>query len=74
MAAEYIGFSKRTIYQLLADKAITGHRSDGRTLIDGASLRAYYASLPDYVPGAALPCAPHLQQKPKRAARRKVQS
>jgi excisionase family DNA binding protein len=70
-AAEYCGLSRRTISRLLADKLITARRSGSRTLVDCASLRAYVASLPPYVPGAAIPCAPHLQ---KRAARRKVKS
>jgi excisionase family DNA binding protein len=68
-AAEYIGLSKRQIYNLLSDGTITGKRSGARTLIHGPSLRAYYASLPDYVPGASMPNAPHLQYKSKRKRR-----
>lgn len=55
-AAAYVGLSKRTIYQLLEDGAITARRSGSRTLIDGDSLRAYFRSLPNYLPGAAIPC------------------
>jgi excisionase family DNA binding protein len=71
-AAAYVGLSKRQIYNLLSDGTITGKRSGARTLINGPSLRAYYASLPDYVPGASMPNAPHVTgQRRKRPARRK---
>ena len=66
-ASEYLSLSKPTIYRLLAAGTIKGKRAGTRTMIDGASLRAYVASLPDYVPGAAIPCAPHLQKPRKRA-------
>jgi excisionase family DNA binding protein len=62
-AAEYIGLSKRQIYNLLSDGTIKGKRSGARTLIHGPSLRAYYASLPDYVSGASMPNAPHVTAK-----------
>lgn len=69
-AAEYVGLSKRQIYNLLSDGTITGKRSGARTLIDGKSLRAYYASLPDYVPGASMPNAPHVLKPSVRQRRR----
>ena len=59
-AAEHLGISKRQIYNLLAAGTIKGKRSGARTLIHGPSLRAYYAALPDYVPGASMPNAPHV--------------
>jgi excisionase family DNA binding protein len=65
-AADYLSLSKPTIYRLLAAGTITGKRAGARTLIDGASLRAYIASLPAYTPGAAIPCAPHLARPKKR--------
>jgi excisionase family DNA binding protein len=70
-AAEYVGLSKRQIYNLLSDGTIKGKRSGARTLIHGPSLRAYYAGLPDYVPGASMPNAPHVTgtRKSRRAAR-----
>ena len=72
-AAEYIGLSKRQIYNLLSDGTIKGKRSGARTLINGPSLRAYYASLPDYVAGASMPNAPHViggkRRKRPRASR-----
>lgn len=67
-AAEYVGLSKRTIYQLLADKTIIARKSEGRTMIDGDSLRAYYRALPAYVPGASIPNAPQ-RRKPARRQR-----
>jgi len=66
-AAEYIGLSKRQIYNLLSDGTIKGKRSGARTLIHGPSLRAYYAGLPDYVPGASMPNAPHLARRRRKA-------
>jgi excisionase family DNA binding protein len=53
------GLSVRTIYRLLEEEALSARRCGGRTLIETASLRAYLASLPVYVPGAAIPNAPH---------------
>jgi hypothetical protein len=56
-------------YRLLAAKAIIGRRKGSRTLIDGASLRAYYKSLPDYVPGIPIPNAPCVTNPRRRRAR-----
>jgi excisionase family DNA binding protein len=69
-AAAYVGLSLRGIYRLLAAGAITGRRTAGRTLIDGASLRAYYGGLPAYVPGVSVPNAPHVTAARRRKARR----
>jgi excisionase family DNA binding protein len=57
-AAEYLGVSVPTIYRLLSAKAFTAKRLGTRTLIDGKSLRTFYAGQPDYVPGNAIPNAP----------------
>jgi excisionase family DNA binding protein len=67
-AAQYVGLSVPTIYRLLADGIVTARQTPGkgRTLIDGSSLRAYFATLSAYAPGAAIPCAPHLQKPKKR--------
>jgi excisionase family DNA binding protein len=70
-AAQLSGVSVRTIYRLLADKAFRARRSGGRTLIDWASWRAYFTSLPDYVPGASMPNAPQAM-KPSRRQRRRA--
>jgi hypothetical protein len=71
-SAEYTSLSKRQIYNLLADGTLIGKRSGARTLVDGHSLRAYYASLPDYVPGASMPNAPHVtgQRRKRKTVRR----
>lgn len=75
-AAEYLSLSKPTIYRLLAAGTITGKRAGTRTLIDGKSVRSYYASLPNYAAGHAIPNAPHAQPKPsaRRGAGKAVRS
>ena len=45
-AASALGVSRRTISRLLASGALQGRKLGRRTLIDAASLRTYYASLP----------------------------
>ncbi len=67
-ASEYLSLSKPTIYRLLAAGTLKGKRSGTRTLIDGNSVRTYYRSLPDYVPGNAIPNAPQ-SARPRRRAR-----
>jgi excisionase family DNA binding protein len=68
-AAQLSGVSKSQIYRLLAAKAFTARRMGPRTLIDAASWRTYFASLPDYVPGASMPNSPHVTKR-RKAARR----
>jgi len=71
-AAAFTGYSKRTIYRMLAAGTITGRRDGAKTLIDGASLRAHWRSLPTYVAGASVPNAPHVtgaRRKMRRARR-----
>lgn len=58
--ADYLGLSKPTVYRLLAAGTIKGKRSGSRTLIDGKSVRAYYASLPDFVSGTPITNAPQM--------------
>ena len=70
-AADYLSLSKPTIYRLLAAGTLAGKRAGTRTLIDGKSVRAYYASLPDFVPGAPIPNAPQVT-KPFRRQRRRA--
>jgi excisionase family DNA binding protein len=67
-AAEYVGLSKRQIYNLLSDGTLKGKRSGARTLVHGPTLRAYYEGLPDYVPGASMPNAPHVTKRSRRRA------
>jgi excisionase family DNA binding protein len=72
-ASEYLSLSKPTLYRLLAAGTIKGKRSGTRTMIDGASVRAYYKSLPDFVSGTPAPNAPRLQ-RPTKHRRKAVQS
>jgi excisionase family DNA binding protein len=62
-AAQLSGVSSRTIYRLLAEGAFTARRMRGRTLIDAASWRCYFANLPEYTPGAMLPNHPQNQRR-----------
>ncbi len=75
-AAELAGVSVRTIYRLLEAKAFKArHSASGaRTLIDYASWRAYFKSLPEYVPGASMPNAAHVTCAGKRRTAKKVTS
>jgi excisionase family DNA binding protein len=58
-AAAYLGISKRSLYRLIADGLVTARKDGPRTLVDVASLRSYYASLPTMVGGAIpLSCSP----------------
>ena len=53
-AARYVGISKRHLYRLLATGAVTARKDGRRTLVDVASLKAYYASLPEHASGEPL--------------------
>jgi excisionase family DNA binding protein len=45
-AAKYLGISLRSLWRIIADRKVTVRKLGHRTMIDAASLRAYYASLP----------------------------
>ena len=45
-AARYLSISKRNLSRLIADGKIEARKAGPRTLVDVASLKAYYASLP----------------------------
>jgi excisionase family DNA binding protein len=66
-AAAYVGLSVRSIYRLLEGGTITGRRKGARTLVDGNSLRTYYAGLPEYesrpMPNAAHVIAPDRRKR-----------
>ena len=52
-AAQYLSISKRSLSRLIADGKIAARKQGPRTLVDVASLKAYYASLPkktDHLP------------------------
>jgi excisionase family DNA binding protein len=45
-AAAYLSISKRTLSRLIAAKKIVARKDGPRTLVDVASLKAYYETLP----------------------------
>ena len=45
-AAAYLAISKRTLSRLIRSKKITARKAGPRTLVDVASLKAYYETLP----------------------------
>ena len=48
-AARFLGVSVKTIYRLIAAGRIKAKSYSRRTLVNGDSLRAFYAALPDKV-------------------------
>ena len=46
-SGRFLSVSKRTIYNLISAGKIIAKKDGHRTLVDVASIRAYYASLPD---------------------------
>lgn len=44
-AARYVGVSKRTIYNLIADGTLVARKFRGRTLVEVAGLKAFLAGL-----------------------------
>jgi len=46
-AARYLSISKRSLSRLIAEGKIAARKAGPRTLVDVASLKAYYASLPE---------------------------
>jgi excisionase family DNA binding protein len=45
-AAKFLAVSRRTISRLIRSKKITARKAGKRTLVDVASLRSFYATLP----------------------------
>jgi len=45
-AAHYLSISKRSLSRLIADGTIEARKAGPRTLVDVASLKAYYEALP----------------------------
>jgi hypothetical protein len=56
-AAALLSISRRALSDLIADGTILAKKRGVSTLVDVASLKAYYASLPKTVPGS-IPNAP----------------
>jgi hypothetical protein len=46
-SGRFLGVSKRTVYNLIAARKIIAKKDKGRTLVDVASIRAYYNALPE---------------------------
>jgi excisionase family DNA binding protein len=70
-AARYLSYSKRTISNLIRSKKIIARKDGTRTLVDVASMKAYYESLPlktDHPPLVFGERA-HVRPKPKRKTR-----
>ena len=64
-SGRFLGVSKRSIYNLIAANKIIAKKDGARTLVDVASIRAYYASLPDKDGPAPLFGEPVPVPKPK---------
>ena len=60
-AAAFLSISKRALSILIADGIITARKLGTRTLVDMASLKAYYDSLPVKTDHGSLACAPQVQ-------------
>jgi len=45
-AAQAVGLSKSSVYELIADRKIVARKAGRRSLVDAASLRAWLSSLP----------------------------
>jgi excisionase family DNA binding protein len=72
-AAAFISVSKRTLTRLIAAKKISARKSDGRTLVDVASLKAYYESLPKIEKPTPLYCSiPKAKVASRSKAKRKT--
>ncbi len=71
-AAAFLSVSKRTLTCLIADKKIEARKSGPRTLIDMASLKAYYAALPKVTKPSPLYCSITVPKTKAEHGRRKT--
>jgi hypothetical protein len=67
-SGRFLGVSKRSIYNLISAGKIIAKKDGARTLVDVASIRAYYAALPDKDGPAPL----FGESAPRRKAKRKT--
>ena len=58
-AAKLLAISKRSVYRLIAAGKIVARRHGKRAIVDAASLKAYYTSLPIWEEHYPLPCSPN---------------
>ena len=56
--ADYLSISKRAVSILIADEVLIAKKSGARTLVDFASVKAYYESLPRITVHASTPNSP----------------
>jgi hypothetical protein len=61
-AADYLSISKRAVSILIADEVLIARKAGARTLVDFASLKAYYESLPRVTVHASIPNAPQVRR------------
>jgi excisionase family DNA binding protein len=71
-SGRFLGVSKRTIYNLISARKITAKKDGARTLVDVASIRAYYAALPDKDGPEPLFGDPESKAKARPKAKRKT--
>ena len=60
-AAAYLSISKRRVYLLIADEVLIAKKDGARTLVDFASIKAHYESLPRLTVHASIPNAPQVR-------------
>lgn len=61
--------SRGKVYEMIGDGTLIAFKDNGRTLVDYASVKAHYASLPKFVPGISIQNAPHMARKRLKAKR-----
>ncbi len=64
-AAAFIAISKRTLSRLIRSKKIAARKAGPRTLVDVASLKASYQSLPLKTDHAPLVFGEHIHIRPR---------
>jgi excisionase family DNA binding protein len=67
-AAALLMISRSKLYVLLGNGTLTARKDGGRTLIDYATVKAHHEHRPAFVPGIAMPNAPHIQRPKRRTA------
>jgi|SRR5438105_3192577 hypothetical protein len=57
-SAKTLSITPRAVYSLIADGKLVARKLGSRTIVDFASVKAYYASLPAKTVAASIPNAP----------------
>ena len=68
-AASALSITSRAVYFLIADGKLKARKLGSRTLIDYASVRAFYNSLPAKTVSASIPNAPRGKASGRKAVR-----